>query len=110
MGVKKNMNKKEKNKVLNVFLKILDIYEDFNKFLHKWWVFALERQSDNRWTFALKTLINNPATFLFLNTLLFAGLGFIFRGTIEIVLFALAGLNIILFCANILNWKNKLEK
>lgn len=101
---------KTKSKLLNILLQSLDIYEDANKFLHKWWLIVLDRQSDNRYTFALKTLINAPATFLFLNTILFFVVGSIFGGLINLVLFAMAGLNIILFCANILDWKNKLKK
>lgn len=101
---------KTKSKLLNILLQSLDIYEDANKFLHKWWLFVLDRQSNNRWTFALKTLINTPATLLFINTILFYIVGSIFGGLINIVLFTLAGLNIILFCANILDWKNKLKK
>lgn len=101
---------KVKQKLLNILLQLMDIYEDINKSLLFFWREALTRQSPNRWTFALKTLIDNPATALFLNTLLFSFVGSFFGGLIEQILFIGAGINIILFCANILGWKDKLKK
>lgn len=106
---KTNMQK-IKAKLLNILLQSLDIYEDTNKYLYKAWLFAISRQTNNRITIAITKLLENTATTLFLNTLLFAFVGTIFGGLIERILFTLCFLNILLFCANILNWKDKLKK
>jgi hypothetical protein len=90
--------------------KISLFYEKINTNLLFFWRRVLDRQSPNRITFALKTLIENPSTALFLNTILFAAVGYIFGGLINQVLFTLAGLNMILFCSKILGWQDKLNK
>lgn len=101
---------KIKAKALSILVRLNDFYLKLNQGLLFFWRKALSLQSENRWTNALKTLIENPATALFLNTILFAVIGTIFGGLIERILFIGAGLNIILFCANILGWKDKLKK
>lgn len=102
--------KKIKAKLLNILIQLSNIYEDINKSILFFWRKALKRQTPNRWTNAIKTLIENPATALFLNTILFSLLARLFGGAIANVLSIGAALNIILFCANILGWKNKLKK
>ena len=101
---------KVKVKLLNILMQLTDVYVKLNKQLFFFWVKIADRQNDSRWTFALKTLINNPATLLFLNTVLLAAIGIIFGGTIQAILYYVAGLNIIVFCAKILGWEDKLKK
>ena len=56
----------------------------------------------DRIAFALKELLSNPATALFLNTVLFWFVGSIFGGLIEFILMTLSGINIIIFCFTLL--------
>lgn len=101
---------KVKAKLLNILVKLTDFYIKLNQQLFFFWVNVADKQNDSRWTFALKTLINNPATLLFLNTVLLAAIGIIFGGTIQMILYYVAGLNIIVFCSKILSWEDKLKK
>lgn len=102
-------NKIKKN-ILNIIVKIDGFYSDLNKkILYPLWVLILKRQSENRLTKALKILIENPATALLLNTILFAVVGIVFGGLIERVMLILSGLNILIFCIKILGWQDKLK-
>lgn len=101
--------KKIKAKLLNILIKLDQFYIHLNQQLLFFWHKILTRQSENRLTNGLKILIENPATALLLNTILFAALGIIFGGLIERVLFIITGLNIIVFCVKILGWQDKLE-
>jgi hypothetical protein len=101
---------KIKQKLLNIIVKIDGFYSDLNKkILYPLWILILKRQSDNRFTKALKILIENPATALLLNTILFAVVGVVFGGLIERVMLTLSGLNILIFCIKILGWEDKLK-
>lgn len=101
---------KIKQQAVKVLVSISSTYELINKQLLFFWRKVLERQTDNRITKGLLILIENPATALFLNTLLFAAVGHIFGGLISSILFTMTAINIVLFCANILKWKDKLTK
>lgn len=99
-----------KPKLLNILNKLNAFYLGLNQELTLFWRKFLAKQSANWFTNALLVLINNPATALFLNTVLMAGVAQIFGGTIAAILFYVMGLNIVVFCANVLGWAGKLEK
>lgn len=101
---------KIKQQAVKVLIAVTSAYETINMQLLFFWRKVLERQSDNRITKGLLILIENPATALFLNTLLFAAIGHIFGGLIASILFTMTAINIVLFCVNILKWKDKLIK
>lgn len=101
--------KKIKAKILNILIKLDQFYINLNQQLLFFWHRILSRQSENRLTNGLKILIENPATALLLNTILFSALGIIFGGLIERILFIISGLNILVFCIKILGWESKLD-
>jgi hypothetical protein len=102
-----------KNFLLDVLIKLNTFYLFLNQELLFAWRRVLAKQSDNRITLTFKTLIENQYTALALNTILFYILSSILaghNGLIGMVLFDLALLNIIVFCANLLGWVDKLKK
>jgi len=102
-----------KNFLLDVLIKLNTFYLFLNQELLFAWRRVLAKQSDNRITRGFKLLIENPATALALNTILFYALSSVLAGQsglIGMVLFDLALLNIIVFCANLLGWIDKLKK
>lgn len=102
--------KKLKSEILKILQHLGNFYTKLNQELLFGWRKFLSKQSDNRVTAALKVLIENRATALFLNTLLFAAVGQFFGGLIGQIFFIITGLNIVLFCATILGWEDKLKK
>lgn len=102
-----------KNFLLDVLIKLNTFYLFLNQELLFAWRRVLAKQSDNRITRGFKILIENPATALALNTILFYVLSSILAGQsglIGMVLFDLALLNIIVFCVNLFGWIDKLKK
>ena len=101
-----------KNFLLDVLIKLNTFYLFLNQELLFAWRRVLAKQSDNRITLTFKALIENQYTALALNTILFILSSILAgqNGLIGRVLFDLALLNIIVFCANLLGWIDKLKK
>lgn len=102
--------------IKTILLKILITLNDFYLFLNQELLFAwrrvLAKQSNNRFTYFFKTMIENPTTALPLNTILFYLLSSFLSGGYGIIgmFFTwLAFLNIIVFLANLLGWIEKLK-
>ncbi|MEY3415863.1 MAG: hypothetical protein RI930_54 [Pseudomonadota bacterium] len=102
-----------KNFLLDVLIKLNTFYLFLNQELLFAWRRVLAKQSDNRITLTFKILIENQYTALALNTILFYILSSVLagqNGLIGMILSDLALLNIIVFCANLLGWIDKLKK
>lgn len=102
--------KKVKDVLKTLLLKAISIQEFINSNLFLFWTKLLERQSNGRWSFFFKKMLENEATRLFINTILFFIIGSIFGGLINQILFLIACLNILVFLIKILGWKDKLDK
>lgn len=102
-----------KSQLLNILVKLNDFYLSLNQELLFAWRRVLNKQSDNRITTFFKVMIENPATALFLNTVLFWLLSGFLAGHLGIIGMAfswIAMLNIVMFCVNVLGWIDKLRK
>lgn len=103
---------------IKIFLfKLLNGINDFYNFLNLkllfLWRYVLNKQSDNRYTFFFKTLIEKPATALALNTILFYILATFLaggNGLIGHIFNNIALINIVMFLLNLLGWTEKLKK
>lgn len=108
------MNETDKSLITDAFSLTYRIYIRLNQFLVVVWAYLAPKiillvgkifKSQviaDRVAFALKELLSNPATALFLNTVLFWFVGSIFGGLINFVLMTLSGINIIIFCFTLL--------
>lgn len=107
------MNQNIKATILDILLKLNNFYTFLNQELLFGWRKILSKQSDNKITNFFKTLIENPATALFLNTILFWIISSFLAGQAGIIgafFNWLAFLNIAVFLINILGWTDKLKK
>jgi len=102
-----------KNFLLDALIKLNTFYLFLNQELLFAWRRVLAKQSDNRITLIFKAVIENQYTALALNTILFHILSSVLagqNGLIGMILSDLALLNIIVFCANLFGWIDKLKK
>lgn len=108
------MKNELKQKLLQALIKLDNFYVKLNLQLSGIWKVFLDKQSENRLTKGLLVLLKNPATALFLNTVLLSVIGLvlgsIFSETINNFIKLFISLNILVFCARILGWKDKLNK
>lgn len=82
--------------------KLLEAYSATNRELLFFWRKYLSKQSSNKLNNALRILIENPATALFLNTFLFYAISMVFGGVISVFFFYLSLANIVCFSLHIL--------
>jgi hypothetical protein len=105
---------KIKKELAKLLIRLNNFYLQLNQWLLFGWNSYLDKQSPNRLNQALRVLLTNPATALFLNTVLLSGvsmvvskfLGGVIAGYVNNVIM----LNMIIFCANKLDWLAKLKK
>lgn len=97
-----------------LLIKALTYFNQFYNLLNEKllfaWKFVLDKQSENKITRAVRLLIDNPATALALNTILFYLISVFLSGNggiIGMVFMNLAMMNIIMFCVNIMGWLKK---
>lgn len=106
--------RKIKNELLKLIIKGNNFYLKLNNWLLVLWRKYLGKQNNNRINNALRVLVEDPATALFINTVLLCGVSMIINWSLGSVIAGyvnyLIMFNIVLFCANKLNWKKKLEK
>ena len=96
---------------ISLFKIILQLYVFLNQELLWAWRRILDKQSDNVYTRFLRTMLENEATTLFINTVLFYILSSFLSGNggiIGSVFGWLAYINITVFLAKVLGWDKKI--
>lgn len=92
------MNEETKKALKELYNVLSKLYLAGNQNLLLFWRKIIEKNPEKRWSIALRTLLDTPATALLLNTILFATVGKTFGGLIESVLFFVSMINIVFFC------------
>jgi len=105
---------KIKRELAKLLVRLNNFYLQLNQWLLIGWNKYLDKQTPNRINQALRVLLNDPATALFVNTVLLSGISLVVNGIFGSVISGYINkvimLNIVVFCANKLDWINKLKK
>jgi|GEM_PF-3909755 len=82
-------------------------YLHLNRGLLFFWRKLVEKRPESRWTIAVRTLIDNSATALFLNTIILVGIALVFDGFISDLTILLIIFNVLVFCFRIVWFRGK---